>query len=152
MNSLQRLLRRPFFIRLLHWEFWSFRAVYMCLYPIWILLALKARSFFFFSAANPAIQNGGFLCESKKDIHKIMADHLYPRTIHFDAGTPAYIAIEQLKQNNFTFPLIGKPDTGGRGRGVKLIENEVECVSYANSSPVDFHLQEFIAYKNEVGI
>jgi hypothetical protein len=152
MNSLQRLLTRPFFIRLLHWEFWSFSAVYACIYPLWILLAIRAKSFFFFSAANPKIKNGGFLCESKKDIHTIMAPHLYPRTIHFNAHTDACTVIEQLKQNNFTFPLIGKPDTGGRGRGVKLIEKEADCIAYVNSSPVDFHIQQFIPYKNEVGI
>jgi hypothetical protein len=152
MNRQQRLLRRPFFIRLLHWEYWSFGAVYGWVYPVWILLAIRARSFFFFAASNPRIQNGGFLCESKKDIHDIMGKHLYPPTIHFDAGTHATDVQKKLRENGFTFPLIGKPDTGGRGRGVKLLECEEACVAYAENSPVDFHIQQFVRYKNEVGI
>jgi hypothetical protein len=79
MNALQRLLRRPFFIRLFHWEYWSFGAVYGWIYPVWVFLALRARSFFFFAASNPKIQNGGFLCESKKDIHKIMSQICTPQ-------------------------------------------------------------------------
>jgi len=152
MNGQQRLLRRPFFIRLLNWEYWSFGAVYSWLYPVWVLLAIRARSFFFFSASNPKIQNGGFLCESKKDIHNIMQKHLYPRTMHFNAGADAAGVLNRLKEGGFRFPLIGKPDTGGRGRGVKLLENEDDCAAYVSNSPVDFHIQEFISYKNEVGI
>jgi hypothetical protein len=152
MNWLQRLLRRPFLIRLLHWEYWSFRTVYFWIYPVWIFLAIRARSFFFFAASNPKIRNGGFLCESKKDIHNIMQKHLYPPTIHFDAGTSATHVINKLSEDGFTFPLIGKPDIGGRGRGVTLLENEEDCATYVNKSLVDFHIQEFIPYKNEVGI
>jgi hypothetical protein len=152
MNGQQRLLRRVFFIRLLHWEYWSFGAVYACIYPIWILLAIRARSFFFFAAANPKILNGGFLGESKKDIHNIMSTHLYPLTMHFDAGVTAADVLKKLKEKGFNYPLIGKPDTGGRGRGVKLLENEDECAAYVSRALVDFHIQEFIAYENEVGI
>ena len=152
MNALQRLLRRPFFIRLLHWEYWSFGAVYGWIYPVWIFLALRARSFFFFAASNPKIQNGGFLCESKKDIHKIMSPNLYPATIHFAKGSSPDEVIRKLKENGFTYPLIGKPDTGGRGRGVKLLENENECAAYVNNAEIDFHIQQFIQFKNESGI
>ena len=152
MNGQQRLLRRPFFIRLLHWEYWSFGAVYVWVYPVWILLAIRARSFFFFSAANPKITNGGFLCESKKDIHNIMDKRLYPRTMHFDPGVSIEQVLSELKDNGFDFPLIGKPDTGGRGRGVKLLENEEDCAVYVSHSLVNFHIQQFIPYKNEVGV
>jgi hypothetical protein len=152
MKGLQRLARRPFFIRLLHWEYWSFGAVYGWLYPIWVFLSIRARSFFFFAASNPSIQNGGFLCESKKDIHAIMQPHLFPPTIHFTAGTASGEVIKRLRESGFTYPLIGKPDTGGRGRGVKLIENDMQCAAYVNNAPVDFHIQQFILYKNEVGI
>ena len=152
MNGQQRLLRRPFFIRLLHWEYWSFGAVYVWVYPVWILLAIRARSFFFFSAANPKITNGGFLCESKKDIHNIMDKRLYPRTMHFEPGVSIEQVLSELKDNGFDFPLIGKPDTGGRGRGVKLLENEEDCAVYVSHSLVNFHIQQFIPYKNEVGV
>lgn len=152
MNAPPRLLSRPFFIKLLHWEYWSFGAVYVWVYPVWVLLAIRARSFFFFAASNPKIKNGGFLGESKKEIHHIVDNKLYPRTIHFDVGTPPDSVLKSLKENDFSFPLIGKPDTGGRGRGVKLLENEKDCEKYVTNALVDFHVQQFIAYENEVGI
>ena len=152
MNVLQRMLRRPFFIRLLHWEYWSFGMVYGWIYPVWVLLALRARSFFFFAASNPKIKNGGFLCESKKDIHEIMNVNLYPATMHFAAGISPDHVIKKLNECGFTYPLIGKPDTGGRGRGVKLLENENECAAYVNNTEIDFHIQQFISYKYEIGI
>ena len=147
-----RLWRNPFFIRLFHWEYWSFRTVYMPIYPIWIWLAIKARSFFFFSAANPTIKNGGFLCESKKDIHAIMPPHLYPATMHFLAGESPESVLAEVTSHGFHFPLIGKPDTGGRGRGIKLLENGTELIDYVKNCLVDFHVQRFIDYPNEVGI
>jgi hypothetical protein len=149
---MKRLLRRPFFIRLFNWEYWSFGAVYGWIYPIWILLAIRARSFFFFSASNPRIKNGGLLCESKKDIHDIMSPELYPATMHFAAGDQGSNVIEKLRANNFIYPLIGKPDTGGRGRGVKLLDNDTDVALYVKNAPVDFHIQKFIPYNNEVGI
>lgn len=152
MNGHQRLLRRPFFIRLLHWEYWSFSALYGWVYPVWILFAIRARSFFFFAAANPRITNGGLLGESKKDIHNIMRRDLYPATIHFDTGTKADDVIRKLQEEGFTYPLIGKPDTGGRGRGVKLLENEEDCMDYVTRAAVDFHIQQFIPYDKEAGI
>jgi hypothetical protein len=152
MKGLSQVKRRPFFIKLFHWEYWSFRTVYAFIYPIWIYLAIRARSFFFFSAANPTIRNGGFLCESKKDIHDIMPSHLYPPTIHFVAGESPESVLNQLNAHNFHFPLIGKPDIGGRGRGVKLFENKEELIEYVQKCVVDFHIQQFISYPNEVGI
>jgi len=152
MNDQQRLFRRSFFIRLFHWEYWSFGAVYGWVYPVWVLLAIRARSFFFFAASNPKIRNGGFLCESKKDIHNIMDKCLYPLTLHFDTGTSADDVVKKLKESGFDYPLIGKPDTGGRGRGVKLLENEEQCIEYVNSALVDFHIQQFVSYENEVGV
>jgi hypothetical protein len=107
---------------------------------------------FFFSAANPSIANGGFLGESKKDIHAITPADLYPRTIHFLQGTEPQLVLAGLKENGFNFPLIGKPDMGGRGRGVKVLKDEQDVLSYASAALLDFHVQEFIEFPNEVGI
>lgn len=152
MNSIQRILHRPFFIKLFNWEYWSFGVVYALLYPIWIFLCLRSRSFFFFSASNPAIENGGFLNESKKDIYSIMPAELSPKTVFFSLPSNADIVIEQLKRQGLRFPLIGKPDIGGRGRGVKALKDESDVRAYVHNAFLDFHIQEFVAYKNEVGI
>jgi hypothetical protein len=152
MNSIQRILHLPFFIKLLNWEYWSFTTVYALLYPVWILLCLRARSFFFFAASNPSIENGGFLNESKKDIYTIMPPHLSPKTVFFSLPSNADFVIGELKKQGLRFPLIGKPNIGGRGRGVKALRDENDVRVYVQNAFLDFHIQEFVAFKNEVGI
>jgi hypothetical protein len=144
--------KKPFWIRLLHWEYWSFHVVYMPVYPVFIFLCLRARSFFFFAAANPKIKNGGFLGESKKEIHEMIPDELQPKTLFFEKGSSPGAVLEQLLRAGFHFPLIGKPDIGGRGRGVKKLGDTADVIAYASGSFFDFHIQEYILYENEAGI
>ena len=152
MNVVKQALRRPFFIKLFNWEYWSFGMVYTWIYPVWFFLCLRARSFFFFSASNPSIVNGGFLGESKKQIHDIMPKALYPPTMHFDKGSAPEKVLKALNENGFRFPLIGKPDNGGRGRGVKVLNSDDDVFLYVKQALVDFHIQKFIELPNEVGI
>ena len=152
MNWFTRLLHRPFVIRLIYWEYWSFNAVYAWIMPIWVLLAVRARSFFFFAAANPSIEYGGFLMESKKKIYDIMPGHCYPRTLYFTTGTDTTAVIQHVLEAGFTFPLIAKPDIGGRGRGVRKLNSEADLADYAKRSLLDYLVQEFMDYPNEIGI
>jgi len=152
MNILHRILHRPFFIRLLHWEYWSFNTVYLPIIIVWVWLSARARSFFFFSASNPGILYGGFLMESKKAIYDILPDGYYPKTLFFKAGTEGSTVIEQIKELQFSYPLIGKPDIGERGKGVQKLMNKQDVLMYAASSAFDFLIQECSPYAKEVGI
>jgi hypothetical protein len=152
MNWLQRLKRRPFMIRLLHWEYWSFNVIYLPIYIVWVGLCLRARSFFFFAAANPRIKNGGFLNESKKDIHALVPGDLHPSTVFFSIPANAEMVIQEIRSRGLQFPLIGKPDIGARGRGIKALKDEDDVKEYVRNAFLDFHIQEFVCYKNEVGI
>ena len=148
----KKILHLPFFIRLLHWEFWPFGVVYAPLYLYWLWLCIKARSFFFFNTSNPYIRNGGFLLESKKEIYDLMPQQYYPNTLFFKALTPLQTIITDIKSAAFTFPLIGKPDVGMKGLGVKKLNTIEEVIEYAQSATADFLIQEFVPYENEVGI
>lgn len=152
MSWWQRLLHRPFFIRLLHWEYWSFHAVYVWVYPIWIFLCLRARSFFFFSASNPTIENGGFLFESKKKIYDILPQEYYPQTILVTPGESDDVICKKIEDAGIVYPAIVKPDIGGKGRGVKKVNNWNELISYIKRFPFDMLVQDFIPFKEEVGI
>jgi hypothetical protein len=152
MNWFQRLAYRPFFIKLFHWEYWSFNTVYIPIYIVWVALCIRARSFFFFAASNPTIKNGGFLNESKKEIAPLIPLSLHPKTIFFSLPCNADFILQQLQHNGLLFPLIGKPDIGGRGRGVKVLKDEDDVRGYIKNAFLDFHIQEFVPYKNEVGI
>jgi len=146
------VFRRPFFTKLFNWEYWSFGMIYNWIYPVWIFLCIRARSFFFFAAANPVIRNGGFLNESKKDIYAMMPDDLYPRTAFFSTGDQPGYVWEQLSREEFSFPMIGKPDVGGRGRGIKILKSREDIFAYTEAAVVDFHIQEFVAFPLEAGI
>ena len=122
------------------------------IYIVWVILCIRARSFFFFAASNPAIKNGGFLNESKKDISPLIPASFLPKTLFFSLPANADLIIHQLQSSGFSYPLIGKPDIGGRGRGVKALGNDEELRTYIRTAFVDFHIQEFVSYKNEVGI
>lgn len=152
MNLIQQLLHRPFLIRLLHWEYWSFNTVYGPILFIWLLLCARARSLFFFSASNPTIMNGGFLMESKKAIYDLMPADFYPRTQFFQAHTDAEKVISTITEQQFRYPLIAKPDIGARGMGVRKLNSAADLATYAGESVLDFLVQEYIAYSEEVGI
>lgn len=152
MNEKQGWKNRPFWIRLLHWEYWSFHTIYLPLYPVFIYFCLRARSFFFFAAANPSIKNGGYLGESKKDLFKLLPSAIQPKTLFFTRGTHPETVVEQLLAAGFQFPMIGKPDIGGRGRGIKKLDHVQEVSAYAAGAGMDYHIQEFIQYENEAGI
>lgn len=148
----KNFLYKPFFIKLLHWEYWSFNVVYFPMYFYWLWLSIKARSFFFFSTSNPGITNAGFLMESKKEIYDSMPQNFYAKTILIQSEQSFYSIQQKLQNHKMNFPLVAKPDIGGRGNGVKKLFNEEEVTEYSQSSKVNFLLQEWVDYENEIGL
>src|SRR5205085_5052563 len=98
MNPLQRILHKPFFIKLLHWEYWSMTAVYGLIYPVFLWLCIRSGWKYFFTAANPKIKYGGFLMESKKEIYDMLPRGCYPRTILIKRQTDANVILEEIKK------------------------------------------------------
>ena len=139
---LKRLLDKPFFIKLLHWEYWPFHIVYTPVYLYWIWLGIRARSFFFFSTSNPTIKNAGFLLESKKEIYDLMPQQYYPATLFFKAGSSLSTVLNEINDYGLQYPLIGKPDIGMQGKAVKKLVNAEELAGYHTASKVDFLIQE----------
>lgn len=150
MSWMKQIKLQPWFIKLTHWEYWSFNTVYLPIIWYWFYLSLKARSFFFFNASNPSIKYGGFLMESKWDIYPLLPQLHTPLTAIIRKNS----TIKQLLSNAalFQFPIVCKPDLGSRGRGVAIIHNEHELLAYQRSCPLDFLLQEKIDYPLEAGI
>lgn len=146
------LTHHPFFIRLFHWEYWSFHIVYGILYPYYAWLCVKAGFKYFFSASNPTIANGGFLMEQKHEIHPLIPAHLYPAFFLVPVDTPIQEIIQQIQQHEFSYPLIAKPDIGMQGKAVKKINNQEALEHYAEVCTVDFLVQQLSPYKHELGI
>ena len=142
----------PFFIRLLHWEYWSFTAVNGWIYPVFAWLCLKAGGKFFFTAANPTIKHGGFLMEPKQDIYPLIPSQYYPAFFFVKAGTSVDFIQQQIEAHQFQFPLIAKPVIGMQGKAVKKVKDIAELAHYAEVCTVDFMVQQLSPYKHEVGI
>lgn len=90
--------------------------------------------------------------ESKKAIYDLIPPEYYPRTLFYKTGTPNEQIIADIQTRQLIFPLIGKPDIGMQGKSVKKFADISELLEYASYSKVDFLVQEFVSYENEVGI
>lgn len=90
--------------------------------------------------------------ESKKEVYDLIPFEYYPATLLFKTSSSTQEILALIKQRNLKYPLIGKPDIGMKGMMVKKLENEKELLSYAENSKVDFLIQEFVPFKNEIGI
>jgi len=150
-NSIRYRLRRKRII-FFNWEYWSFNVLYLPVYFYWLWLSIRARSFFFFSTSNPGIENGGFIMERKKAIYDILPSAFYPKTVLIPVAASAEDIEALLSAQQFCFPLAAKPDIGERGNAVKKVNNTREVLLYQQQSSVDFLLQEWCDYNNEIGV
>ncbi|MEH6309197.1 NRDE family protein [Olivibacter sp. CPCC 100613] len=151
-NQQCSLIIRRCWLRLTQWEYWPAAIIFGPLFIHWVWLSLKARSFFFFSAANPGIANGGFLQEKKSDIYRLIPKKYYPRTLFCESDITPTILAEKLSKAKLKFPLIAKPDQGRRGMQVKLVKTKLDLENYRRNNRVHFLVQEYIDYELEAGI
>ena len=152
-NSIPSLGGKPiWWIKLTNWEFWPFNVFYfpVFFYAAWLML--KARSFFFFSASNPGIENGGMLGESKMKIFDVLPDKYKPVTCLLQPGVSLSEFNDQLIKTKLSYPFILKPDIGERGWMVRKIQNESQLKNYLEEIQVPFLLQEYVELPIELGI
>lgn len=140
---------RTFWTKVTHWEYWPFSVFYFPVFPLYAWLALKSKSLFFFTAANPNIDFGGMMGEKKSEIFDQIPDEFLPKTVLIERGDLDK-AIEIASA--ISYPLIAKPDIGERGTWVKKIKDEKELIKYVNKCPVNFLLQELVDLPIELGV
>ena len=142
----------PFFIKLLNWEYWPFGVIYAPVILYWVYLSIKSRSFFFFSAANPGIETGGMLGESKIKIIKKFPPTLLPKTIYHYKNSPWEETLASLDKAPMQFPMIVKPDIGQRGFLVEKVNDLASLQHYLANKELDIIIQEFVDYPLELSI
>ncbi|MDW3208979.1 MAG: hypothetical protein R8N23_03885 [Reichenbachiella sp.] len=138
--------------KIFRWEFWPFSVFYFPIMFYWAWLSLKTRSFFFFTAANPTIEFGGMLGESKHKIFNLIPGQFIPKTYKLNPSVDQESFLERLKLEGLDYPFIVKPDIGERGWMVEIIKTEKELAAYLNRVQVDFLVQEYVPYEVELGI
>jgi membrane protein DedA with SNARE-associated domain len=136
-----RVARRQvvgFFKRLVRWEFWPMWAAYLPFMPYFVWLTIRFRSTTLFTAANPGIETGGFVSESKSAILAQL-----PRAADF--AVVRGCGAREMQELGLDFPVVLKPDVGERGEGVAVIRSVDEMHSYLANATGDIILQRYVS-------
>lgn len=143
-------------------EFWPIWVMYCPVVIQWLLLAAYHRSLSLPLIANPAIPSAGMVGFSKAGFleqaqpparhwilpwvtHTVSSDNLSAQVDHI---------LAHLADNKLALPIVGKPDMGCRGVGIKLIKTESELHQYVSHYPVGstLMLQRLADWEPEAGI
>ena len=148
-----QITQSTFYVKWTNWEFYPMYIANIPTVLIWLYFAIRARSLFFFSAVNPAIETGGVLGESKINIYEHLPTNILPKTIFISQSERKIESIlTKIKQVGIPLPFIVKPNVGERGFLVKKIETLNEFEKYFDNINVDFLIQEFVAYPLEISV
>lgn len=148
------LKHQPWFIKLTNREFFPSWVIEFPLYFYVPYLMLRARSFGYFAASNPSIYSGGLIGESKNDINEITPSDYLPVTVYCERTVPTEEMLRRIAEAGLVYPIIAKPNIGGRGTMVRKIKDEAALLDYINQCRpfMDFLFQEFIAYPLEAAV
>lgn len=149
---LARLKSSVTWAKIFRWEFWPFSVFYFPVMFYWIWMTVRTRSFFFFTASNPSIENGGMLGESKDKIFKLIPERYIPKTFKLVPGISPEAFDDEINRRDIGYPFVLKPDIGERGWMVEIIRNSAELLNYLEKIRVPFLVQELIDYPIELGI
>ncbi|MEZ5046933.1 MAG: hypothetical protein R2831_08070 [Chitinophagaceae bacterium] len=128
-----------------HHEYWPWWLLVIPIWPLWFWYGLLLRKMTWFTAVNTNIEDSGFVQESKMEILKNIPATYLPKTYFIDFEKP--LPLIQIE-----FPLIAKPDIGGRGRKIEIIHSDTELNNYHASISENYLIQEFVESNLEFGI
>lgn len=146
--------------RLRNWEFWPTWIFYPPVVAYVALLGLVYRHPLLFTAANPAIEAGGFIAESKYRILRglegagsvVARTRMLPHTGETEeTGTRAESAKGFLQQHGLGYPVVLKPDAGQRGSGVVIARSDEQLTRYLDTAEFDVLIQEYVP-GHELGV
>ncbi|MDP6732790.1 MAG: D-alanine--D-alanine ligase [Gammaproteobacteria bacterium] len=124
-------------------EFWPMWLMYIPVVLQWILLAIRYRSLSLPLIANPAISLSGMVGTSKSETFEAAGDKARKWILPWmayevsdvDVDTQTTDVLVALRSSGFDLPIVGKPELGCRGVGVKLLKSESELQDYLKSFP-----------------
>jgi hypothetical protein len=141
-----------FLIKWFNYEYWPMWLFYAPMFLYGIVLAIRARSFTYFTAANPGMKYGGAFDLPKMNLlNQLKAQHC-PHSILIPKGESLPGVLKKIYREKMDFPLIGKPNIGERGIDVEKINNVKELNEYLINRRYDTIFQEFIDFPIELGV
>ncbi len=129
-------------------EFWPPWLFYIPVALKWLQLAVRHRGLLLPTSANPSIDGGGFIGESKSEILDLVPGpqrSWVARWITAVGGQDPGVVRTAMREAGFDFPVVAKPDIGQRGAGVQPIHGWEDLRAYTEAFPPDvtFVVQEF---------
>jgi len=133
--------------RITNWEFWPPYVVY---FPVLFSILWRWKNFkpSVFAAANPGIEFGGFIGESKRAIldkigskDQVAIYRFLPNSYNYDSKQHAIDKF--IHDNGLNYPIVLKPDVGERGRGVHIVKSENELKDVLSKIHGDYLVQEY---------
>ncbi|MEO1576922.1 MAG: VTT domain-containing protein, partial [Pseudomonadota bacterium] len=143
--------------RFTRWEFWPRWAFYPPLVLYVLYLGLKHRAPTLFTAANPAMPDGGFVGESKIDILRALSSGAPDAVAQFaelpagDAPSRADAVRAFMQRESLNYPVVLKPDIGERGSDVCIAHDDGAVLTYLAEHPTRTLVQAF-APGHEFGV
>ena len=128
----------------------------------YIYLGIRYSSLTLPSCANPKIETGGFMGESKagvmemvgKDQQAWMAEFVSMKRNGVPGEKDLENAIALMKEKKLEFPIVAKPDIGWNGYGVRLVEDNNHLLQYISEFPHEekIVLQRPVPFDGEAGV
>lgn len=140
------------------WEFWPSWIFYTPVAFHYLRLSVRHGGLTVPSSANPGIETGGLIGESKFATLRVLQEVAPEFTAESWRLAPGNVAGRRvwlraiLGANGLDFPLILKPDLGQRGLGVKLIRHPEDAERYLTRTEAALVVQRYVAGPGEAGI
>ncbi len=139
-------------VKLFNYEYWTWWVFFLPLTPYWLYLAIKNRSLTYFTTVNTCIPDGGVFGESKNDILSQIPPRYLASGTFIQPGEAWESVLEKLTEAKISFPMVVKPDVGGRGFRVHKINDASTLQRYLMDTPQPIIIQEYVAYELELGV
>ncbi len=143
-------------------EFWPMWLMYIPVVLQWLLLSLRYRSLTLPLIASPAVPLSGMVGVAKSAVFDVAGKEarrwILPWQVYEvganDAAAQVQQIIDQLETAGLDLPIVGKPNIGCRGAGVKLLNNEEELEEYLQAFPVggSIQFQKLSQWDAEAGV
>ena len=138
--------------RITDWEHWPFKVLYAPIFPVWLWYIFRSGAVWFFTPSNPKLTFGGMEGEPKREMHDLLPMEHCPVTFDVLPSQPFEFIKERILNNNIIYPLIVKPEVGGQGILFRKIDNEEQLKNYHQKIPVEYIIQEMVAFPMEVSV
>ncbi|NKB32298.1 MAG: D-alanine--D-alanine ligase [Pseudomonadales bacterium] len=143
-------------------EFWPMWLMYVPVVILWAFLSIRYRSLSLPLIASPAVPLSGMVGVAKSAVFDAAGSEarqwILPWCVYEvsaeNNAQQTQAVLNLLKKHNLNLPIVGKPNIGCRGAGVKLLKDEAELSSYLTEFPVSgsIQFQQLSKWDPEAGV